>query len=83
MSLIEENAAIVDKDKLLEMYHTARSHSPYSFFFVSLNSKDVYQRKFRRNFRVTDTNLKVACAKMRYRKNRSMRESMHARAAGE
>ena len=31
MSFIEENAAIVDKDKLREMYHTAINHYPFIF----------------------------------------------------
>ena len=39
MSFLEENAAIVDKDKLLEMYHTAINHYPYSLFYLDL--KDV------------------------------------------
>ena len=57
MSFIEENAAIVDKDKLLEMYHTAINHSPYSFFFVNLNSKDVnsmFYINFEKRFTIKD-----------------------------
>ena len=57
MSFIEENAAIVDKDKLMDMYHTAINHSPYSFFFVNLNSKDVnsmFYINFEKRFSIKD-----------------------------
>ena len=57
MSFIEENAAIVDKDKLMDMYHTATNHPPYSFFFVNLNSKDVNSMfciNFEKRFTIKD-----------------------------
>ena len=40
-SSLEENAAIVDKDRLLDKYHTAIHNYPYPFFFANLSSKDV------------------------------------------
>ena len=57
MSFIEENAAIVDKDKLLDMYHTAINNSSYSFFYVNLNSKDInhmFYINFEHRFTITD-----------------------------
>ena len=41
MSFIEENSAILDKQPLLDVYHQAVNDAPYSFFYVSMNAKDI------------------------------------------
>ena len=54
MSFIEENSAIVDKEQLLNMYHKAADDTPYSFFCVNMNSKDVNNMcyvRFERSFK--------------------------------
>ena len=39
-AFIEESSALVDKEKLLEMYNEA-VREPYSFLYININSKDV------------------------------------------
>ena len=41
MSFIEENSAVLDKEGLIRMYHTAVGDAPYSFMYVNTNSKDI------------------------------------------
>ena len=55
MSFIEENSAIVDKQQLLNMYHTAVNDEAYSFFFVNMNAKDINKMffiRFEKSFKV-------------------------------
>ena len=55
MSFIEENSAVLDKERLLQMYHTAVGDAPYSFMFVNMNSKDItnmYYIRFEKAFKI-------------------------------
>ena len=40
-TFIDENSAIVDKDRLREIYNLAVNDQPYSFLFVNMNAKDI------------------------------------------
>ena len=56
VSFIEENSAIVEKEQLLNMYHKAVDYKPYSFFYVSMNSKnvdDTFYTNFENSFNIT------------------------------
>ena len=55
MSFIEENSAVLDKERLLQMYHTAVGDAPYSFMYVNMNSKDIntmYYIRFEKAFKI-------------------------------
>ena len=55
MSFIEENSAVLDKENLLQMYHTAVGDAPYSFMYVNMNSKDIntmYYIRFEKAFKI-------------------------------
>ena len=57
MSFIEENSAIVDKQQLLDMYHQAVNDTPYSFFYVNMNAKDInkmFHIRFEQAFQITN-----------------------------
>ena len=40
-TFIDENSAIVDKDRLREIYNLAVNDQPYSFLYVNMNAKDI------------------------------------------
>ena len=55
MSFIEENSAVLNKERLLQMYHTAVGDAPYSFMYVNMNSKDInkmYYIRFEKAFQL-------------------------------
>ena len=56
MSFIQEHSAVLDKERLLQMYHTAVGDAPYSFMYVNMNSKDInkmYYIRFEKAFKIS------------------------------
>jgi hypothetical protein len=59
-TFIDENSAIVDKDRLREIYNLAVNDQPFSFLFVNMNAKDInhmFYIRFEKVIHIEDNNI--------------------------